>query len=114
MTPGSVSVLPLTAGGRFTKFPTVSVPASDLAFSPFHASVLVTGGSDGSIRLWKIPDDLSNDAILSKPVATLPQADSGIESLGFHPAADNVLVGGAGTVVKIWDINSQTEMYSEC
>lgn len=76
--------------------------------------MLVTGGVDGSIKTWNIPDNLSNDVIISKPIVTLPQADNGIESLSFHPAADNVLLGGTGTVVKIWDINSQEAIYSKC
>ncbi len=88
----SVSVLPVDSGGRFTKFPTISEAASDLAFSPFHDRLLGTGGN-GCVRLWEVPSDLPGDTIISKPVLSL-SVDEGkrVEMLRFHPTADNVSI----------------------
>ena len=80
----------MNSGGRFTKFPTISESASDLAFSPFHDRLLATGNS-GCVRLWEVPNELPNDTIVSKPVASLAGDDGGrVEMVRFHPAADNV------------------------
>ncbi len=86
----SVSVLPVNSGGRFTKFPTVSEAASDLAFSPFHDRLLATGGNE-CVRLWEVPSDLPGDTILSKPVLSLSDGEGQrVEMVRFHPTADNV------------------------
>lgn len=57
----------------------------DWQWSPFNASMLATGGEDCSVKVWQISADGKSSVKF-----ILTGFDKRIESLHFHPAADNV------------------------
>ena len=59
-------------------------------------STLVTGGSDGSVRVWSL---LSN-----QPIHRLAAHDNSVTSLQFDDA--RIVSGGSDGRVKIWDTNT--------
>jgi WD40 repeat protein len=73
----SLAVLPLTASGRPDK---ASIPridghsdtVTDFAFSPFDDSLLASGSSDQTVKLWRIPSSgpYSN---ITRPELVLPE-----------------------------------------
>jgi WD40 repeat protein len=73
----SLAVLPLTASGRPDK---ASIPridghsdtVTDFAFSPFDDSLLASGSSDQTVKLWRIPASgpYSN---ITRPELVLPE-----------------------------------------
>jgi len=110
---GSIAVLPIDSCGRFTSFPQVAGHSgfvTDFDFSRFHDSLLVTGSEDCNVKLWQIPEGGISGA-LSSPAATFGPFEARIESLLFHPAADNVIGVSAGNTVRIWDVEHQAEKY---
>ena len=67
---GSLAVLPVDAGGRFTGFPMVaghSAHMTDFDFSPFNNDLLATGSEDCMVKLWSLPSalDLKEDVRLT-------------------------------------------------
>ncbi|CAB4065107.1 CORO7 [Lepeophtheirus salmonis] len=63
---------------------------TDFKFSPFDDGLLATGSQDLTIKLWRIPESgLTSN--LSNPELTLPLQPKRVETVEFHPAADNVL-----------------------
>ena len=61
-----------------------------------RASTLVTGGSDGSVRVWSLLTNL--------PIHRLAAHDNSVTSLQFDDA--RILSGGSDGRVKIWDTHT--------
>lgn len=110
---GSIAVLPLGSAGRFSSFPQISghqAFVTDFDFSPFHDNLISTGSEDCTVKLWKIPDD-GISGVLSAPTSVLDtKFEKRVESILFHPAADNVLAVSAATAVHVWDVDSNKSM----
>uniref|UniRef100_A0A0K2SZ79 Coronin n=1 Tax=Lepeophtheirus salmonis TaxID=72036 RepID=A0A0K2SZ79_LEPSM len=114
----SLAVLPLEAKGRVNKtnIPVIhahSDMVTDFKFSPFDDGLLATGSQDLTIKLWRIPESgLTSN--LSNPELTLPLQPKRVETVEFHPAADNVLCTSSGTSLTIWDLIEAKDLYSFC
>lgn len=63
-----------------------------------RGSTLVTGGSDGSVRVWSLTTNM--------PIHRLAAHDNSVTSLQFDDA--RILSGGSDGRVKIWDTNTGT------
>lgn len=61
-----------------------------------RASTLVTGGSDGSVRVWSLAS--------YTPIHRLAAHDNSVTSLQFDDS--RIVSGGSDGRVKIWDLNS--------
>ena len=61
-----------------------------------RASTLVTGGSDGSVRVWSLQTN--------SPIHRLAAHDNSVTSLQFDDA--RIVSGGSDGRVKIWDLNN--------
>lgn len=61
-----------------------------------RSSTLVTGGSDGSVRVWSLRNN--------EPIHRLAAHDNSVTSLQFDDA--RIVSGGSDGRVKIWDLNS--------
>lgn len=63
-----------------------------------RGDILVTGGSDGSIRVWDIPK--------KEPIHRLAAHDNSVTSLQFDNT--RIVSGGSDGRVKVWDLNKGT------
>ena len=78
-----------------------------LRFSPWDPSLLVTGGDDCKISIFRIGDD----ATLAGGPDLLEGHRNSVRSVDFNPCCENVLMSsGLDLAVKLWDINSQQEL----
>ena len=116
---GNLGLLPLNTTGRLTDgLPLLRAHGdfvTDFDFSPFDDCLLATGSSDNSIKVWQLPQDNSNlnDMISDiSPEVTLPSQQRRIESVLWHPVADNVLTVTSHTVVKLFDVTQGTDKCS--
>jgi hypothetical protein len=69
-------------------------PISDLSYSS-DGRVIVTGSSDGTIKLW--------DADKTKELSVIAAIDSSISSVAYHPVRRVVAAGSHDKIVRIWD-----------
>lgn len=60
--------------------------------------ILVTGGSDGSVRVWSLAD--------YQPIHRLAAHDNSVTSLQFDNT--RIVSGGSDGRVKVWDLNKGT------
>lgn len=63
-----------------------------------RGDILVTGGSDGSIRVWDIPK--------KEPIHRLAAHDNSVTSLQFDNT--RIVSGGSDGRVKVWDLKKGT------
>ena len=61
-----------------------------------RGDILVTGGSDGSVRVWSL--------VSNQPIHRLAAHDNSVTSLQFDDA--RIVSGGSDGRVKIWDTNT--------
>lgn len=81
-----------------------STNLTDLAFSPFHSSLLATSAADGFVKLWDIPQE-GLTTTLSQATSSI-EAGAEIYSMKFNPCADNVLAVATKQGVFISDIEA--------
>ncbi|KAM3916335.1 coronin-7-like [Leptodactylus fuscus] len=102
--PGTLAItfLQVEQGERrsFIRLPFHSDVVTDFAFSPFDDSLLATGSSDQTVKLWR----LSETNNLSDLTVTLAAKGGSVKALQFHPAADGLLVSAAGKCAQVWDL----------
>ena len=75
---GALAVLPLNSHGRFVRFPTIAGHSgfvTDFTFSTFNDRLLASGGEDGWIKLWLLPDELAQECVISTPYQTVPKQE---------------------------------------
>ncbi|KDO23221.1 hypothetical protein SPRG_11153 [Saprolegnia parasitica CBS 223.65] len=71
-----------------------------IAFSPFHASLLASGGDDGLLKLWHLAEDTcawTSDSFNEK-----------ILSIAFHPSAKDVLHVATSTGLHLMYLDTST------
>ena len=113
---GCAGILPLNATGRRNKkVPTIYAHPeflTDMDFSPFDDDLLATCSYDGYIKLWSVPENFEDT--LDTPIAQLtPNASSKrVESVLFHPCADDVLASIVHDTVEIFDLHKGESMLS--
>ena len=83
-----------------TRCSVTAVSCSSVAWSP-DSSRLVTGGSDGTAKVWEIgPEGVQERWSLSAQ-----ETKSGIVGVAFSPDGTRVMAGDAGiSAVKVWDL----------
>ncbi|XP_037938677.1 coronin-7 isoform X2 [Teleopsis dalmanni] len=114
-TGASVAVLPLDDCGRKSKtMPLLQAhtdTVTDLEFSPFHDGLLATASQDCLVKLWHIPEK-GLEVSLSDPECVFSHKQRRVETVGFHPTADGLLYSTAAGCVTLFDITTQSELYS--
>ncbi|CAE6473912.1 hypothetical protein ACGC1H_003877 [Rhizoctonia solani] len=95
-----------------------SAPVLDTDWSPFNDSVVVSGGEDGRILVWKVEASQFENWGAEKwqprdfePVAAITGSGRKVGQVLFHPTAENVLASttvGDGTV-RLWDLADANE-----
>ena len=89
-------------------------PVLDLAFSPYHEDLLVTGSDDATAKLWRIPiDGLESELGEADALGVLQGHRNSIKSCVFHPTVSDALAtASADRSVRVWDINSSTAVFT--
>ncbi|XP_071951784.1 coronin-7-like [Antedon mediterranea] len=81
---------------------------TDMDFSPFNDYLLATCSQDCSIKLWDLPEGgLTED--ITNAFLTLPMQERRIETVLFHPAAENILASTVFKSIQIWDVSTGQE-----
>lgn len=62
----------------------------DMAFSPFHDSLLATGSKDTVLKLWSIPQDGLRASLVEPTRSIAGFEPSGVCSIKFHPSAHGI------------------------
>ena len=70
-------------------------PVRGVAFSPDSAT-LVSGGADGTVRLWNAADGTHKNTLLTEHVGE-------VFSVAFSPDGDMIASSGADGTVRLWD-----------
>lgn len=80
------------------------------------STLLATADRNGQVRLWDVTADpadatfeVSERAVLPPPGATGPLAD-GVATMAFHPDGDVLVVQHNDSIVRMWDVASQTQL----
>lgn len=121
---GAFAVLPLDRAGKLPDiYPLCrghTATVLDTAFSPFHDDVVVSGGDDGTLCVWRIDPSLFAVLDLSekekeraggvKDLSPLARIRTGTRKIGqvlFHPTAANVVaVSTSDHQVRLYDLTS--------
>jgi len=106
---GTVAVLNLNQKGSVSDQPLIvheDKTVNELQFSATDDHLLGTGNSDGTVDLWRIPEEgVSSE--LSTPAASHKVSDKRVLNLLFHPlASDLLLTSDSGKSVQLWDIST--------
>ncbi|KAF4529652.1 hypothetical protein B566_EDAN017985 [Ephemera danica] len=113
----NLAVLPVNDSGRKSKdMPLLhahSDTVTDMAFSPFHDDLLVTGSQDCLVKLWHIPEN-GLEENLSEPECTFSHSQKRVETVTFHPTTDFLLTTSSYRTIKLWDLICEKEIYSSC
>ena len=91
-----------------------TAPVLDTDWSPFDDSVVVSGGEDGKLLVWKVSEDMFEGWGAEgwvpqdfDPVARIDGSSRKIGAVLFHPTASHVLAAASGEhSVKLWDLAS--------
>lgn len=86
-------------------------PVLDFEFSPFHDSLIATGGDDGKAMIWGIPQGgLTKSLTADDALVTMVGHQKKITVMRYHPSADHVLAtGSADQSIKLWDAEQGAE-----
>jgi WD40 repeat protein len=83
-----------------------------LSFSPFHDNLLATASSDGTVKIWAIPEGgiKSNTSNFD---CDLRGHSKKVMLLQFNPCTEFTLAtAGMEGSVKIWDIQNEQAQFS--
>lgn len=110
---GQIAVLELSQPGRLPdSLPTIenTVPVTDLTWDPFNPQRLVTGGEDGRIKVWIIPQGGLKETI-SDPHSVLIGHNERIYTVRFHPCASDILVSSSyDMTVRVWNLKEERDV----
>jgi len=106
---GAVAVLPYAQTGKQpADMPVISGHSGqilDFDFNPFNDSLLATGSTDTTVKIWGIPEGGLKEN-LTTPLVSL-DIDKKVGLIQFHPTAGNVLATAAvDSLVNLWDIET--------
>ncbi|KAH3687595.1 hypothetical protein WICPIJ_001405 [Wickerhamomyces pijperi] len=114
---GAFAVIPVSEVGKapdqVSLFRGHTATVLDTAFDPFDEQCVISGGEDGKIGVWRIPDeyslrnhtDANGDLQDVKPVKFLTGHKRKVGHVDFHPVAKGVVASSSmDYTVKIWDL----------
>ena len=73
-----------------------------VAFSPVDDTLLSSGSSDGTVKLWNV--------VTQTDVATLEGHVGGVTSVAFSPDGTILAAGASDGIVKLWNVVTQTNV----
>uniref|UniRef100_A0A8R1I6P8 Coronin n=1 Tax=Caenorhabditis japonica TaxID=281687 RepID=A0A8R1I6P8_CAEJA len=107
---GPFMVVPVNKIGRIDKdYPFVDAhkaPCLEIAWSPFNDNVIASCSEDTTCKVWVIPDrGLSRN--LSEPAVELTGHQKRVNTIAWHPVANNVLLTAGGeNVMFMWNVGT--------
>lgn len=120
---GAFAVIPLSVRGKLPDqiplFRGHTATVLDTDWNPFDDSIVASSSDDGTIAIWKIPDDYKivyEDPEDIQEIAPLKKLTGHARKVGhiqWHPVAENVLASSSADYsVKIWDVDSGKTIYT--
>ena len=104
---GSLGIVPVGAPGKFARnAPQVHAHSSfvsDFDFSPFDDQLLATGSDDQTLKIWKLPDEMTGN--VSDAAATLSGHAKRIDVVQWHPCAADTVAASFADTVNVWNVN---------
>ncbi|KAF1762250.1 hypothetical protein GCK72_010512 [Caenorhabditis remanei] len=107
---GPFMVVPVNKIGRIDKdYPFVDAhkaPCLEVAWSPFNDNVIASCSEDTTCKVWVIPDrGLSRN--LTEPAVELTGHQKRVNTIAWHPVANNVLLTAGGeNVMFMWNVGT--------
>ncbi|KAK0413784.1 hypothetical protein QR680_006991 [Steinernema hermaphroditum] len=107
---GPFLVIPVNKVGRIDKdYPFVDAhkaPCLEVAWSPFNDNVIASCSEDTTTKVWLIPDR-GLTRTLSEPAVELCGHQKRVNTLAWHPTANNILLtaGGENTLL-MWNVGT--------
>lgn len=103
-------VIPVNKIGRVDKdYPFVDAhkaPCLEVAWSPFNDNVIASCSEDTTCKVWVIPDRGLNRN-LSEPAVELTGHQKRVNTIAWHPVANNVLLTAGGeNVMFMWNVGT--------
>lgn len=107
---GPFLVLPVNKIGRIDKeVPFVDAhraPCLDIAFSPFNDNVIASCSEDATAKVWLIPER-GVLRTMNEPVVELCGHQKRVNTLAWHPTANNILATAGGeNKIFIWNVGT--------
>uniref|UniRef100_A0A914YQ59 Coronin n=1 Tax=Panagrolaimus superbus TaxID=310955 RepID=A0A914YQ59_9BILA len=107
---GPFQVIPVNKVGRIDKdYPFVDAhkaPCLEVVWSPFNDNVIASCSEDTTAKVWLIPDKGLNRT-LNEPVVELCGHQKRVNTLAWHPTAQNVLITAGGeNKLLIWNVGT--------
>ena len=89
-----------------------SSSVTDIAFSPFDASVMATASADCTVNIWQLPHEGEIPRMEKvNASATLTGFGNSVRCVNFHPTCQNILAcSSLDRTVKLFDIESPKEL----
>jgi len=112
---GALALLDLHKPGRLPyTFPMIrghNGVIMDFDFYPFNENVIITGSEDATLRLWNIPETITED--ITEPIAKLAGHSKKVNFVQFHPSAESIVASaGFEGAVRVWNIETQSSVLS--
>ncbi|CAI5445464.1 unnamed protein product [Caenorhabditis angaria] len=107
---GPFMVIPVTKTGRIDKdYPFVDAhkaPCLEIAWSPFNDNVIASCSEDTTAKVWVIPErGLTRN--LCEPAVELTGHQKRVNTLAWHPVANNLLLTAGGeNVMFLWNVGT--------
>ncbi|CAD6187669.1 unnamed protein product [Caenorhabditis auriculariae] len=107
---GPFMVIPVNKVGRIDKdYPFVDAhkaPCLEVAWSPFNDNVIASCSEDTTCKVWVIPDrGLSRNLV--EPAVELCGHQKRVNTLAWHPTANNVLLTAGGeNIMYLWNVGT--------
>uniref|UniRef100_A0A9J2PCA8 Coronin n=2 Tax=Ascaris TaxID=6251 RepID=A0A9J2PCA8_ASCLU len=107
---GPFQVIPVTKVGRIDKdYPFVDAhraPCLEVVWNPFNDNVIASCSEDATAKVWLIPPN-GLTRILSEPVVELNGHQKRVNTLAWHPTANNILLTAGGeNKLLMWNVGT--------
>ncbi|CEF66799.1 Coronin-1C [Strongyloides ratti] len=107
---GPFLVVPVNKIGRIDKdYPYVDAhkaPCLEIVWSPFNDNVIASCSEDTTVKVWLIPDR-GLTRTLSEPVVELTGHQKRVNTLVWHPTANNILLTAGGeNKILMWNVGT--------
>lgn len=85
-----------------------------LDWSPNDGNMLVSGGAEGKINIWKMGEEGSSTKLeILKPSATISAHNARIANIEHDPSGEYIVTTSFDQTWKLWDLNRQTELLEQ-